>query len=49
MIDKLLHVSERASCDENIIHIDKDIERVTILKLKEERVIFFGRMKTKLM
>ena len=48
-MDKLLHLSGRVSYDDNIIHIDKYIERLmTILKLKEEKSIYFG-MKTKLM
>ena len=48
MIDKVLHSSRRTACDENIIHIDKDIERVTIFKLKEEKTISSERVKTKL-
>ena len=48
-MNKLLNLSRRASYDEDIIHIDKYIERVTNLKLKKERVVNFGRMKTKLM
>ena len=48
-MNKLLNLSRRASCDEDIIHIDKYIERVTNPKLKKERAVSFGKMKTKLM
>ena len=35
-MNKLLNLSRRASYDEDIIHIDKYIERVTNPKLKKE-------------
>ena len=47
--DEVLHLSRRALSDENIIHIDKDVERVATFKLEEEKNINFGKVKSKLM